>query len=152
MAVQEKNVIRIRSAMSVSSLCRLLKMSRSQFYLHVSRGTFHTPLRLTTTGRPYFTASMAEEIITARETGIGCNGEYVLFYERLSQSPKPSKKKPSPNHAELIESLEELGLRDLTNEKVEAALASTFPGGVVEEEPGNVLRRLFVTLKRSGSA
>ena len=29
MAVQEKNVIRIRSAMSVSSLCRLLKMSEA---------------------------------------------------------------------------------------------------------------------------
>lgn len=152
MAVQEKNVIRIRSAMSVSSLCRLLNMSRSQFYLHVSRGTFHAPLRLTTTGRPYFTASMAEEILNVRETGIGVNGEYVLFYERRDEKPKPSKKMPTPNHAELIESLEQLGLRDLSNEKVEAALASTFPGGVSGEEPGIVLRRVFVTLKRLVSA
>jgi len=151
MAVQEKNAGRIRSAMSVSGICRLLKMSRSQFSLHVRRGTFHVPLRLTT-GRPYFTASMVEEILRVRETGIGVNGEYVLFYEKRDDAPKPSKNKPTADHAELIDGLEQLGVRDLTNERVEAAIATTFPGGIAGEDPRIVLRRLFQTLKRSMSA
>jgi hypothetical protein len=82
MAVQPKIENPMKAAVSVSSLCRVLKISRSQFYFHVRRGTFSAPLRLPSNNRPYYTASMVEDIIRARETGIGVNGELVLFYER----------------------------------------------------------------------
>lgn len=152
MAVQEKNVSRIRSAMSVSSLCRLLKISRSQFYLQVRRKIFHAPLRLTTTGRPFFTPTMVDDILNVRETGIGVNGEYVLFYERRAEAPKSSRKMPTRDHAELIEGLGQLGLQKLTDEKVEEALNAVFPNGSEGKDSSVVLRMVFRHLKSRESA
>ena len=72
---------RLKAAISVSKMCRILAMSRSQFYWHVRRGTFHTPLKLPN-GRPYYNASQVEDNLKAREMGIGVSGGYVIFYER----------------------------------------------------------------------
>ena len=84
MSVAMKPESPIKAAVSVSQMCRLFRppMSRSQFYRHAKRKTFHAPLYLASNKRPYFTASMVEDNVRARETGIGVNGEYVLFYER----------------------------------------------------------------------
>ena len=71
MAVQMKPESPMKAVVSVAQMCRLLKMSRSQFYWHVKRGTFHAPLYLASNKRPYFTASMVEDNLRARETGNG---------------------------------------------------------------------------------
>ena len=104
-------------------------MSRSQFYWHVKRGTFHAPLCLASNSRPYFTASMVEDNLRARETGIGVNGEYVIFYERQPTNTKTEGKKPKANHAALLEGLRSLGLTAVTTEQVDGALAACFPTG-----------------------
>lgn len=67
MGVAMKPEIPLKAAVSVSWLCRQLSMSRSQFYFHVKRGTFHAPLRLASNQRPYYTASMVEDIVKARK-------------------------------------------------------------------------------------
>jgi hypothetical protein len=51
-------------------------------------------LRLPSNQRPYYTASMVEDIIKARETGVGVNGEFVIFYER---QPKTESKQGAVN-------------------------------------------------------
>ena len=149
MAVQPKLENPMKAAVSVSSLCRVLKMSRSQFYFHVKRGTFSAPLRLTSNNRPYYTASMVEDIIRARETGIGVNGEYVLFYER---QPKAEASKPRADHTALLEGLAALGMATITPEQVEAALAVCYPKGFTGQDEATVLRAVFRHLKRAGSA
>ena len=139
----------IKAAISVSDMCRQLGMSRSQFYNHVKKGTFHTPLKLAN-GRPYFNASQAEDNIKARQTGIGVNGEYVLFYERNSK-PKPRSDEPKlkSNHEHLIASLTSLGLSSVTNEQVQSAVESCFPKGTDCEDESNILRSVFKRLKRA---
>jgi len=149
MAVQSKLENPMKAAVSCSFLCRLLKMSRSQFYFHVKRGTFHVPLRLPSNQRPYYTASMVEDIIKARETGIGVNGEFVIFYERHL---KTDDKKPKADHTTLLEGLASLGLTSVTTEQVEAALAVCFAKGTTGQDEANVLRVVFRHLKRAGSA
>lgn len=149
MAVQPKLENPMKAAVSVSSVCRLLQMSRSQFYFHVRRGTFSTPLRLPSNNRPYYTASMVEDIIKARETGIGVNGEFVLFYDR---QPKAEVKDAKPDHTGLLEGLAALGLNSVTTAQVEAALAFCFPKGTNGQDEANVLRTVFRHLKRSGTA
>ena len=137
----------LKAVASVSAVCRQLGMSRSQFYLHVSRGTFHTPLRLSSNQRPYFTASMVEDILKARETGIGVNNEYVLFYERRPmQEPAGAK-----DHSMLIQGLERLGLTGVTVHQVEAAFAVCFPKGGQGTNESDVLRTVFRHLKRSAA-
>lgn len=152
MAVESKTENPMKAAVSVSSLCRVLKMSRSQFYFHVKRGTFHAPLRLPSNNRPYYTASMVEDIIKARETGVGVNGEYVIFYERKPPSTKAEPKTPKADHSGLLEGLGLLGLNSVTPEQVEAALAACFPKGTTGQDEATVLRAVFRHLKRSGSA
>lgn len=149
MAVQQKLENPMKAAVSVSSVCRLISMSRSQFYFYVKRGTFSTPLRLPSNNRPYYTASMVEDIITARETGIGLNGEFVIFYER---QPKSEVKVAKPDHTALLEGLGTLGLTSITAEQVEAALGVCYPKGTSGQDDASVLRTVFRHLKRAGNA
>lgn len=139
-----------RAVVSVSGLCRLLKMSRSQFYVHAKRGTFHAPLYLATTKRPYFTAAMVEDNVRARETGVGVNGEYVLFYDRLPKVPKPDAKPPKPNTASMLEGLASFGLKEVTKHQLDEAVAACFPTGTNGQDEVVVLRTVFRHLKRAG--
>jgi len=138
----------LKAAVSVSEVCRQLRMSRSQFYLHVERGTFHAPLRLQSNQRPYYTASMVEDILNARQTGVGVNKEYVLFYERLVMQKSGEPK----NHSSLIEGLKTLGVIGVTNQQIDAALSVCFQKGTQGQSESDVLRTVFRHLKRSGSA
>ena len=127
-------------------------MSRSQFYWHVKRQTFHAPLYLASNKRPYFTASMVEDNLRARESGVSAvSGEYVIFYERQPTSMKTEGKKPKSDHSTLIDGLKSLGLNTVTSEQVEAAVAACFINGTTTgQDESNVLRTIFRHLKRSG--
>lgn len=148
MSVPSKSESSLKAAMSVSQMCRMLHMSRSQFYWHVKKGTFHSPLKLASNGRPYFTSQMAEENLRVRDTSIGVGGEYVIFYER-SAEPR-AVKKPSPNKG-LLEGLKSLGLISLTSEQLSTALNACYPNGTDGEEDSDILRTVFRHLKRAGS-
>jgi hypothetical protein len=151
MSVQSKPETPMKAVVSVVSMCRLLEMSRSQFYFHAKRGTFHTPLYLPSNNRPYFTAAMVEDNLRARETGIGVNGEYVIFYERQSASTTAEGKRPKANHSALLEGLRSLGLAAVTADDVEAAVAVCFPQGTAGVDEVTVLRGVFRHLKRAGA-
>lgn len=148
MSVVMKSENPLKAAVTVSAVCRQLGMSRSQFYLHVGRGTFHAPLRLPSNQRPYYTASMVEDIVKARDTGVGVNGEYVLFYDRQPMQ----KSGESQDHSSLIEGLKNLGLSGVTHQQVEAAMAFCFPKGRQGNDESDILRTVFRHLKRSGMA
>lgn len=144
-----------KAAITVSKMCSLLSMSRSQFYWHVRKGTFHTPLKLTN-GRPYYNASQVEDNIKAKELGIGVNGEYVLFYVRDNETPKPTieptKPKPKQDYTELIDGLSALGLSGLTTSMVASAVEQCYPQGTAGQDENDILRTVFRHLKRAGSA
>ena len=139
-----------KAAITVSRMCSLLGMSRSQFYWHVKRGTFHAPLRLSN-GRPYFNASQVEDNLKARELGIGVNGEYVLFYERTEEAPKPRETPPPKvDHTELLDGLQALGLTSVTAKQVAEAVAACYPKGTCNVDENDILRTVFRHLKRAG--
>ena len=145
MAVQMKTDNSMK-AVSVSAHCKQLQISRSQYYWHVKKGTFHAPLHLTSNNRPYLTASMVEDNLRVRETGISVTGELVIFYER---QPKSERKESKASHSSLMEGLRTLGLNAVTNDQIESALAVTFPNGTDGQDEANVLRVVFRHLKRS---
>src|ERR1700731_695955 len=122
MTMPIKIEISVKAVVSVAQMCRLFRppLSRRQFYWHIKRGTFHAPLYMASNQRPYFTASMVEDNLRARETGVGVNGEFVIFYERLPTSTKTEGKKPKANHVVLLEGLRASGLKEVTAEQVEA--------------------------------
>lgn len=119
---------RVKGAISVAEMCRLLGMSRSQFYLHVKRGTFHEPQRLGN-GRPFFTASQVEDNLKARELGVGVDGQYVLFYDRKPRDTAvATEDKQKADIPSLIQGLKSLGLT-VTTQQAEAAAMACFPRG-----------------------
>jgi hypothetical protein len=134
-------------------MCSLLKMSRSQFYAHVRKGTFHPPLKLPN-GRPYYNASMVEDNVKTREMGIGVNGQFVIFYERAEpggSGPTRPTVKPKADYGDLMESLQSLGLTNLTTALVEKAVADCFPKGTTGQDEQHILRTIFRHLKRAGT-
>lgn len=149
MTAKTMNDNSVKAAISVSAMCSLLSMSRSQFYWHVRKGTFHAPLKLPN-GRPYFNASMVEDNLRAREMGVGVNGGFVIFYERDRGSPKKPAAKPKADYSDLMESLQSLGLSGVTTAQVEKAVAECFPKGMVGQDDQHILRTVFRHLKRAG--
>jgi len=140
----------IKAATSVAQMCRLLGMSRSQFYVHVKRGTFHEPQRLSN-GRPFFTASQVEDNLKARELGVGVDGQYVLFYDRKQKAElEPAGDKPKADISALVQGLKSLGLT-VTTEQAETAVEACYPKGTADAEETDILRAVFRHMKRSGS-
>jgi hypothetical protein len=86
------------------------------------------------------------------------NGQPVLFYARghplPTQTKPPRTANPKPTkasgHADLLDGLAALGLPTSAAE-VEAALKAVYPTGVKGADPGDVLRAVFLHLKRQNS-
>lgn len=153
MTVKTMSDDRIKAAISVSKMCSVLGMSRSQFYWHVRKGTFHAPLTLPN-GRPYYNASQVEDNLKAREMGVGVNGMFVIFYERgerADDAPRKPAAKLKADYTDLMEGLQALGLTGVTAAAVEKAVAECFPKGTAGQDENNILRTVFRHLKRSGA-
>ncbi len=151
MSVRTMNENSLKAAISVSRMCQLLSISRSQFYWHVRKGTFHAPLKLPN-GRPYYNASMVEDNLKARDMGMGVNGGFVIFYERTSEPTKPAAPpKPKMDYSDLMNSLQALGLSGLTTAIVEKAVSECYPKGTANQDEQDILRTVFRHLKRSGT-
>lgn len=154
MSVRTVNDNSLKAAISVSKMCKLLSMSRSQFYWHVRKGTFHSALTLPTNGRPYYNASMVEDNLKARDMGIGVNGLFVIFYERTddtsAKTVPPSKSKK--DCSELMNSLQALGLSGLTTDIVKEAVSDCYPKETTGQNEQDILRTVFRHIKRQGTA
>ena len=141
-----------KAAITVSEMCSSLTMSRSQFYEHVKRGTFHAPLRLPN-GRPFFNASQVADNLRAKELSVGVNGEYVLFYRRSEKDPDAPKARSASNqcHEDLTVGLRTLGLNP-TAKQVNDAVSTCYPNGLEGVDDSVALRTLFRHLKQPGTA
>lgn len=156
MAAAGSPQLRLKAAVSVTTMARMVGLSRSRFYDYVRRNVFPQPVYSLATRRPFYTTEMQQDILAARQTGIGCNGEYVIFYEKQpkSEDAQPAARRPSLREpvAELVEGLKSLGLTAVTLAQVGQAVAATFPNGVVGIDEAVVLRTLYRHLRRLNGA
>ena len=146
--------VRLKAAVSVSEMARMVSLSRARFYDLVQRGVFVSPIYSLANRRPFFTSDMQAENLMARQTGVGCNGEYVLFYERQpssASSPAPSRRPVRQDQSDLIERLKALGLPNVTTGQAEEALATNFPNGTTGVDEMTVLRTVYRHLRRLGT-
>lgn len=153
MSVNKSNGNRLRAVCSVSEMSRAVGLSRASFYAYIKRGVFLAPIYALANKRPFYTAEMQQEILAARQSGIGCNGQYVLWYEKTSPSAQvPSTRPPARRDrvAGLLDAMKSLGLDKVTQAQVEEAIAANFPNGIDGVEEDVVLRVLNRHLRRSG--
>jgi predicted DNA-binding transcriptional regulator AlpA len=142
--------VQSKAAVSVSEMARLCELSRSRFYALIERGVFPAPVQSTSSKRPFYDAEAQEQCLGIRATGIGFNGQPVLFNKkpvpsRLARS-KPAQVEASSEHGPVVEAVRSLGLT-ATPQEICSAICATFPNGTAGVEIGEVIRSVFLNLK-----
>jgi hypothetical protein len=148
--IETKNVV------SVSEMARMVGLSRSRFYQLIG-SAFPCPL-MDKKKRPFYSEELQSVCLEVRRRNCGIDGKPILFYaRRIATAPsKPKKVKATatvnPQHADLLEGLRSLGLASVTAADVAKALKELFPSGVENQDDGEILRAVFLHLKRKNRA
>jgi hypothetical protein len=142
--------------MTVTEVAALCHLSRSRFYELVRAGVFPQPVQNESTKRPVYVRDMIEKCLEIRQTGIGLNGKIVVFNQkrtsrvvprRASRPATTAAPKESP-YVPLVTGLKSLGMIDVTDAQVERIVADLFPGGIGDRDLGDVIRAVFLALKK----
>ena len=146
----DKKMSNLKPIISISEMCKILNLSRGRFYQLLKSGFFPKTLTDDRSKRPYFNQELQGKCIECRQSGIGVNGSYMLFYsprksETVSEM-KRGKQKIDPALKELTDTLKTMGL-ETTVEQVQKYLLEIYPSGVDKIEQGVVIRELFRFLK-----
>ncbi len=147
--------IQTKAVVCVAEMARMVSLSRARFYQLVQAGTFPPPLYDVRTRRPIYTEEAQRVVLDVRRRNCGVDGRPVLFYARGPRPMAPAKpprtknaKPSSKGQADLIDGLGALGLMTATTAQVEAALKELYPSGTDHVDWGDVLRAVFLHLKR----
>ena len=149
-----------KAVYSVAETAELCRISRARFYDLMKAGVMPTPVYCIRTRRPMFTADLAALCLRVRETNIGMDGRYVIFYTRRSEPPAPthaptsrcrasqrqSMPEADPLVREMIEALRAMGVQATDGELV-TAIHRQCPTGVRDETFEGDLRAVFDRLR-----
>jgi hypothetical protein len=106
---------------------------------------------------------MALENISYRKNNFGANKKIVMFYstrnssvvttrKKRTKKNSPSENEPTKNkHSDLLDTLEGLGLCDVTVPQVESALKKCFPDGTKDVDESEIIRAAFKSINRQNS-
>jgi hypothetical protein len=144
-----------KTVVSVAEMARMVGLSRARFYQLVAEGIFPSPLYSVHTRRPFFSEEMQQVCMDVRKRNCGVNGKPILFYAArhpLGQQPRPVKKpkaepKQKGQYVDLLDGLRSLGL-EVTAAQVEPVVKELFPAGIQKLDCGEVIRAVFLRLKR----
>ena len=150
--------VKTKAVVTVTEMARMCGLSRSRFYQLVDAGVFPQPVYCVSTRRPIYVEEQQEVCLEVRRRNCGVNGRPVLFYARGHRQPttaKPTRTakpatRPTSDRGDLLDGLAALGLAT-TVAQVEAALAAVYPGGTKGLDQGEVLRQVFLHLKRQNT-
>lgn len=141
-----KKMPTLKPIISVTEMAKMLSLSRARFYQLLEQGIFPQPIYDLRTHRPMYDAKLQIACLDVRETGIGANNQYMLFYsprKKETQARNSTKRtKTDSIHKEFAETLASMGL-DCSAKDVSSALSELYPDGVGEVEHGVVIRDLF---------
>ena len=148
---------------SMTQMAQILNLSRSRFYQLVDDNFFLKPLHLTSNKRPVYTKEMALENISFRKNNFGANKKIVMFYSSRNPSVVTTRKKRAKKdgpkgdistnnkYSDLIDTLEGLGLNNVTVSQVESILKKSFPEGTDNIDESEILRAVFKSIKCQNS-
>jgi hypothetical protein len=138
-----------KQIVSISDMAQICQMSRARFYQLLEQGFFPKPKYDERSKRPYYDLALQEKCIECRQSGIGVNGSFMLFYSpRKSENVSHGrKKKVDPITQELGEMLESMGI-ETAFEEVQKALDKLYPDGTEGIDQGLVTRELYRYFKQ----
>ena len=146
--MNNKKLSDLKPIVSVSEMAKMLNLSRARLYQLLELGILPKPLYCERTKRPYFTAELQSKCLEVRETNVGANGQYILFYSprKNTATPRKTTKKINPIYDEFAETLNSMGLSCSATE-VQRTVEELYPDGIDNLDGGVVIRDLFRHLK-----
>jgi hypothetical protein len=147
-----------KAAVTVAEMARMCGLSRSRFYQLIGTA-FPQPERQPGTGRPIYTEELQQVCLEVRRRNCGIDGKPVLFYARRLDSaparpkpPKPKLQAKGKDVSALVDGLNSLGLTTATAAQVQKVTEELFPQGTAGIDQAEVLRAVFLHLKRQNPA
>jgi hypothetical protein len=155
-----------KAVVTVAEMARMVGLSRARFYQLVGTAFPH-PVYDVNTRRPLYVEEQQEVCLEVRRRNCGVDGKPVLFYARRVGVGAPRASTPAPKSASvstatakkavarpdpILESVRLLGLSMATAAQVQAAITELFPGGINSTDHGQVVREVFLRLKRRNPA
>jgi hypothetical protein len=147
-----------KAAVSIKEMAALCGLSRQRFMQLVKAGVFPAPLYDVGTKRPFYPEDLQTICLEVRRRNCGINGKVVMFYARRSSTPsaapaekfKKPKSKPGEvgRDADILEGLRGLGMVTATAARVAEAVGELFPQGTGTTDPAEVIRAVFLHLRR----
>ena len=146
--------IPLKMAVTVSEMARMVGLSRARFYQLMKAGVFPSPKMDEAKKRPFYDQEAQKVCLEVRRRNQGVNGQVVLFYARRQEIAATNKKakavpKKEPQ-SELVEAVKALGLA-VTPGDVADAVKELFGAGPPPKDEGEVIRAVFLHLKRRNS-
>jgi len=148
----------VKMIVSKTEMARMVGLSRARFFQLVGT-TFPYPQYDLRTRRPFYPPELQEVCLSVRQRNCGVDGKPIMFYSRRLQTTLTTKRtaKAAPkksngdNYGHLIEGLKSLGLI-VAPAQVAAAIKEIFPNGVDSVPQGEVIRAVFLHIKRNNPA
>lgn len=147
-----------KSIVTVAEMARMLGLSRQRFYQLIGTAFPH-PLYHVATRRPFYTEEQQQVCLNVRKRNCGIDGKPVMFYAsrlttsaRTAKPVKPKLEAKGKDVAALVDGLNSLGLTTATAAQVERTTRELFPQGTTGIDQGEVLRAVFLHLKRQNPA
>lgn len=139
---------RIKPIISIGDMAKALGHSRARFWQLQKAMIYPPPIYDVRTRRPFYDARLQVVCHEIRESGIGFNGRYILFYSpRKNNSDKPTRKKSNSKNRELVMTLNNMNL-NVNHGEVEEAVKELYPQGFDNQDTGVVIRELFRFFKK----
>lgn len=148
------------AVISVSEMARRLTLSRARFYELIQEGIFPSPIYCIHTRRAMYPLELQRQCLEVRESNVGVNGRYILFYRPRSASPsEPVARTARSNRSdaagrianpiltEIRQGLGALGMAAATDDQIRSALAIGYPSGTAGIDSGTVLASVFRLLR-----
>ena len=149
MANKLKSTLNLKPVCSVADMALMLELSRARFYQLLEQGIFPQPIYCLRTKRPLYTLELQKDCLAVKETNVGYNGQYILFYaarkekaEAVIEKPSRPAKVKNPLHEELAQTLNRMGL-SVDTAKVGSAIEELYSDGIEDKDHGILVRELF---------
>lgn len=150
-----------KEIVTCAEMARMCGLSRSRFYMLVGDGIMPQPSRHPETQRPFYSREQQEQCLLVRKTNCGINGKPILFYAQRTNvndrimTPRrplaPRRSQPTvttdPIILELQHGLEQLGLSEVVESKIRAALVEMYPDGHAGVPMPQLLMAVFRRLR-----
>ena len=140
----------LQAVCTVSELAKKLDLSRARFYQLQKTGVFPAPIYCVRTKRPFYPLDLQQQCVDIRTTGIGCNGQPIIFYSSHKSKSRKSQNQSDSKYQELVTALREMGL-DVTRDAIRKAVKALYSEGLAKGPiDGTVIGKVFRYLSNGG--